>query len=435
MGRTSRQIDSSRMRAALALNQIIVQGETLDTIWKDWPPGHDSTLAREIVYGTLRYLPRLNLLLSVLVGERPAPLVECLCLSALYQLLYLRVPVHATVHENVDAARALGVPHAAPLVNAILRRVIRERDSLIQSLDESEVGRYAYPQWWIDEVKSGWPLKWQSLLQAGNMRAPMTLRVNMDRITRDAYQNELSAAGFSSCNGSLAQTAIRLERACEIDRLPGFAAGWVSVQDEAAQLAIPFLDPLPGMYVLDACSAPGGKTGHMLEYTRGNIHLDAIDIDPARLERVRSTIERINCGDARVISADATRPDSFFAGVRYDRILLDAPCSGSGIIRRHPDIKLTRTRSSVNRAQTLQMRLLDALWPLVRVSGRLLYVTCSIFEQENDRVIGGFIARHPDAICEHFPDNQLVPTTFGIAIPTGQGECDGFYFARILKSG
>ncbi|EQD53934.1 sun protein [mine drainage metagenome] len=356
-------------------------------------------------------------------------------MSALYQLLYLRVPTHATVHENVTAAKILGMARAAPLVNAILRRTIRERDSLVQILDESEVGRYAYPPWWINEVKADWPGEWEPLLLAGNTRAPMTLRVNLTRMTRNAYQRELTAAGFSALDGSIAPTAIRLDRPCAVDHLPGFAAGWVSVQDEAAQLATPFLDPQPGMRVLDACSAPGGKTAHLLEYTEGNIQLDAVDNDPERLRRVHATIQRIGCGTARLIPADATCPEEFFTGDPYDRILLDAPCSGSGIVRRHPDIKITRTRTSVERAQTLQARLLEAIWPLLGVSGRLLYVTCSIFECENDRVIGSFIARHPDAVCEGFPDNRLAETKFGVASRTGRDECDGFYFARLQKSG
>jgi len=435
MNHSSYPDDSSRARAALALNQVITQGQTLDAIWQEWPPGRDSTFAREIVYGSLRYLPRLNLLLSVLASERPSPLLECLCISALYQLLYLRVPTHATVHENVAAAKVLGMVRAAPMVNAILRRTIRERDSLIQTLEASEVGRYAYPQWWIDEVKSDWPQEWESLLVAGNTRAPMTLRINLDRITRDTYQSELAAAGFPAQLGSLASTAIRLDRPCATDRLPGFTTGWVSVQDEAAQLAAPFLDPQPGMRVLDACSAPGGKTAHLLEYTRGNIYLDVVDKDPERLERVRSTIKRIGYGTVRLISADATHPEDFFTGECYDRILIDAPCSGSGVVRRHPDIKVTRTRAGVERAQKLQAQLLETIWPLLGISGRLLYVTCSIFERENDQVIGGFMARHPDAVCERFPSNPLTETKFGVACQTGRGDCDGFYFARLRKSG
>lgn len=426
---------SSRVRAALTLNQVIHEGQVVDQVWQDWPPGRDTTFAREIVYGSLRYLPRLHLLLSELTSERPVPLLESLCISALYQLLYLRVPTHATVHENVAAAKTLGLARAAPMVNAILRRTMREQQSLMQLLEGSEVGRFAYPQWWINEVKTDWPHTWEALLLAGNRRAPMTLRVNLQRTTRNAYQDELARAGFPAQTGSLSTTAIRLERPCPVDRLPGFARGWVSVQDEAAQLATPFLDPEPGMHVLDACSAPGGKTAHLLEYTRGDIHLDVVDRDPERLDKVRSTIQRIGCGIARLIPADATHPDDYFTGEPYDRILLDAPCSGSGVVRRHPDIKVTRNRSGIELAQALQTRLLEATWPLLRGSGRLLYVTCSIFERENDQVIGAFLAAHPEATCERFPDHPLQETRFGVICLTGQAGCDGFYFARLRKSG
>lgn len=414
---------------------MITHGQALDTIWQDWPAGPDTTFAREIVYGSLRYFPRLQLLLSILVPERPAPLLESLCVSALYQLLYLRVPTHATVHENVTVTKVLGMPHAAPLVNAILRRTLREQQSLTQALEQSEVGRTAYPQWWIDAVQVDWPECWEPLLLAGNTRAPMTLRINLARISRDAYQRELTAAGLSASPGRLASTALRLAHPCAIDRVPGFAAGWVSVQDEAAQLAAPFLDPQPGMHVLDACAAPGGKTTHLLEYTQGKIHLDAVDVDAERLERVRSNLQRLACGDARLIVADATHPDRSFGGQRYERILLDAPCSASGIIRRHPDIKVTRTLPAVEQAQKLQTQLLEALWPLLAPSGRLLYVTCSIFARENDQVMGRFLAHHPDAVCEDFPESGLTKQRYGVASQTGWENCDGFYFARLRKTG
>ncbi len=425
----------SRGHAARILHQVL-QGAPLESLWEDRVPGPDTAFIREIVYGTLRFYPRLALLLSwVTPKRRPAPLVEALALTALYQLLHLRVPAHATVHESVEAAQALGLAHAQPFINAILRRVIREQAQWLIRLDDSEIGRYAYPPWWLDLMRQSWPEAWPALLLAGNARAPMTLRINRNRISREDYLNVLESREIEGRPGKLAATAIVLERPLPVEKIPGFSEGFVTVQDEAAQLAVPLLDPEPGIRVLDACAAPGGKTTHLLEHTRGCISLEAIDRDAERLEKVRESIRRCGYTVSGLLAADARKPLQFYRGTPYDRILLDVPCTGSGVVRRHPDIKVTRTRDSVDLIQVRQLELLESLWPLLNRDGRLLYVTCSLFEPENDGVIGTFLEQHGDVqLLDQAPPGTH-RTGFGCISLTGEWNQDGFYFASLVKSG
>ncbi len=424
-----------RGQAAWILHQVL-QGTPLESLWEDWAPGPDVAFLREVVYGTLRFYPRLSLLLSWIASRRqPDSLIQALALSSLYQLLHLRVPVHATVHESVEAAQALGYASAQPFINAILRRVIRERAWWNARLDDSEIGRYAYPPWWLDLIQKNWPDNWPDLLLAGNARAPMTLRINLSRISREDYLQSLKSRGIGGRLGELAATALVLEKPLPVDEIPGFSEGLVTVQDEAAQLAIPLLEPGPGMRILDACAAPGGKTTHLLEHTRGDVILDAIDRDAGRLEKVQKNIARCGYSVARLLVRDALETSQFYQGIPYDRILLDVPCTGSGVVRRHPDIKVTRSLHSVNLIRIRQQALLESLWPLLNRGGRLLYVTCSLFEVENDEVIGSFLEGHKDAHLLDSCPRGTHQTHYGCISLTGEWNQDGFFFASLAKSG
>ena len=424
-----------RAQAAWILHQVL-QGTPLEPLWEDWTPGPEAAFLREMVYGTLRFYPRLSLLLSWLAPKRRLdPLIRALALSALYQLLHLRVPVHATVHESVEAARELGFAPAQPFVNAILRRAIRERVQWDNRLDDSDIGRYSYPPWWLTLMRKSWPDVWPTLLLAGNERAPMTLRVNLSRISREDYLLNLGSHGIGGRQGKMAATAIVLDRPLPIGEIPGFPEGLVTVQDEAAQLAVPLLEPQPGMRVLDACAAPGGKTTHLLEHTRGDIILDALDRDAGRLKKVHEGIVRCGYTVTRLLATDARETNQFYQGIPYDRILLDAPCTGSGVVRRHPDIKITRTLHSVNLIRDRQQALLESLWPLLKSGGRLLYVTCSLFESENDDVMGNFLEGHKDARVLDSCPSGTHRTRYGYISLTGEWDQDGFFFASLVKSG
>ncbi len=424
-----------RAQAAWVLHQVL-HGTSLESLWEDWTPGPEVAFLHEVVYGTLRFYPRLSLLLSWLVPKRRMdPLIRSLTLSALYQLLYLRVPAHATVHESVEAAQSLGFAPAQPFVNAILRRVIRERAQWDSRLDDSDIGRYSYPSWWLSLMQQSWPDIWPDLLLAGNKRAPMTLRVNLSRISREDYLLNLRSQGIGGRQGKMAATAVVLDRPLPIVEIPGFLEGRVTIQDEAAQLAVPLLEPKPGMRVLDACAAPGGKTTHLLEHTRGDILLDALDWDTERLKKVHESLVRCGYTGTRLLPTDARETDRFYQGIPYDRILLDAPCTGSGVVRRHPDIKITRTLHSVNLIRNRQQMLLESLWPLLKKGGHLLYVTCSLFESENDEVIGNFLERHDDVrVLDTCPPGTH-QTRYGHISLTGEWDQDGFFFASLVKSG
>ncbi len=378
--------------------------------------------AQDMSYGTLRHYGRLQAVLFRLL-QRPLndERVRCLLLVALYQLEYGMAPAHAVVDHAVRAAGRLRLPWAKGLVNAVLRNFLRRRADLLARLEEDEVARFSYPQWWIDKLRGQYPVHWQAMLEAGNQRPPMTLRVNRRRATVEAYVERLAAAGMAA--RPLGGSAVMLEQPLPVDALPGFREGLVSVQDYGAQLAAPLLDLAAGMRVLDACCAPGGKTGHMLECA--GVAMTALDHDAARLERVRSNLERLGLA-AGLVVGDAAEPDGWWDGRPYHRILADVPCSASGIVRRHADIKWLRRPQDVEIFAAQQARMLHALWRLLANGGKLLYATCSVFVEENQRQIDAFLAERADARLLPLPgltDGQLLPCA----------EHDGFYYALLQK--
>jgi 16S rRNA (cytosine967-C5)-methyltransferase len=387
----------------------------------------DQSLLAALVFGALRWHYRLEwqatrLLTRPLAREQGA--LAALLRIGLLQLQELRVPEHAAVSATVDATTVLGLRSARGLVNAVLRRFQREREPLALAALQVDEARFAHPSWLIDAVRAEYPDAWQALLDANNAPPPMWLRINLQRTTRAAYLQQLEKAGLAGTPAVEVGSAVRLSEPVAVDALPGFAAGEVSVQDLSAQYAAPMLELDAGQRVLDACAAPGGKTGHILETLSGRGEVWAVDRDAARLDRVGGNLERLGL-TAKLVAGDATAPAQWWDGKPFDRILVDAPCSATGVIRRHPDIKVLRRPVDVERAAALQARLLRALWPLLGAGGRLVYATCSVLRRENDDQIAAFRATEP-TIEPSGPvaSMQLLPE---------EARGDGFYYAWLRK--
>lgn len=395
----------------------------------------DKGLVQELAFGTARWQPRLSALALALLSKpfRKADQdVEALLLVGLYQLLYTRIPAHAAIAETVGCATALKKPWAKGLLNAVLRRAQREAETLLPTLEKDPVVLTAHPRWLQKSLKAFWPDDWLAICEANNSHPPFTLRVNQNVCSRDAYLAQLKESGITGQTTPFSKDGITLDAPCDVTTLPGFADGAVSVQDEAAQLAAELLLLEPEQRVLDACCAPGGKTCHILESQPQLNEVVAIDLEPQRLERVKANLERLKL-NATILAGDARAVDQWWDGQVFQRILLDAPCSATGVIRRHPDIKLTRQADDIVALAKLQGELLDALWPTLAENGILLYATCSTLPTENTEVIAAFLQRTNDA--------QELPfqAAFGKAQPHGQqllaqvGGHDGFYYARLIK--
>ena len=389
----------------------------------------DRALLAALVLGALRWHHRLEWQASRLL-TRPLKagqdVLAALLRIGLLQLQELRIPAHAAVSATVDAAPLIASAASAGLVNAVLRRYQRERDALAREEQGSLEARFAHPLWLIDAIRGDYPADWERILAANNALPPMWLRVNALRTTRDAYLEKLEQAGIAASPAPDVASAVRLEQPMAVDDLPGFAAGEVSVQDVAAQRAAALLDLAPGQRVLDACAAPGGKTGHILEVTAGRSEVWAVDRDVQRLGLVGENLERLRLA-AKLVAGDATAPATWWDGRSFDRILVDAPCSAIGVIRRHPDIKVLRQPDDVDRVTALQRGMLLALWPLLKEGGLLVYATCTVLKRENDDQIAAFRRAEPTmaaAPAEAVASNQLLP---------GEAHGDGFYYAWIRK--
>lgn len=398
-------------------------------------PARDAALVQELCYGVLRFQPRLEFWLTRLLNKplKASDLdVHALLLIGLYQLVAMRVPAHAAVKESAEACRTLDKLWAVKLVNAVLRRFQREQPLLEAAADNDIAARDLHPRWFIERVQRDWPGQWQDILTANNARPPLSLRVNRRVAQRDAVLQQFASARIAARAGTVSDDAVILSAATDVESLPGFAAGAFSVQDEAAQLAAALLDVQPGMRVLDACAAPGGKTGHILETCPGAGEVVALDSDPLRSTRIRENLDRLGL-QATVLVADAGQPAGWWDGRPFERILLDAPCSATGVIRRHPDIKARRRPQDVKAAAELQARLLAALWPLLAPGGKLLYATCSILAEENADQIATFLAAHGDAGAVELPGVWGIPVGAGRQILPGQHDMDGFYYACLSK--
>jgi 16S rRNA (cytosine967-C5)-methyltransferase len=435
---TSAQIRADAARAVAS----VLQGRSLDTAVH---VGADATaqergLLRALCFDSIRWYLRLDALLKRLLtrpNQKLAPEVHALAIVGLCQLLYTQIPAHAAVAETVNAARLLDQARAAGLINALLRRFLRERDAHLRAVDAKVALRTAHPAWLADMLAADWPGEYTAILEANNERPPLWLRVNRLRISGADYRGELETQGHVVAQSLFDDESLRLERAVDVSELPGFAAGQVSVQDAAAQLAARMLDARAGERVLDACAAPGGKTGHILELQPELSELIAVDVSADRMERVRQNLTRLGLS-ATLVTADAAEGESWWDGRPFDRILLDVPCSATGVIRRHPDIKLLRRREDIEDLARRQAALLRKSWSMLAPGGRLVYASCSALRVETSRVIKTFLAA-----CEEARDitkNTAHALGFdsgagpGWRIRVGTVAMDGFYYAVLEKA-
>ena len=392
----------------------------------------DKALAQELAFGTLRYLQRLDAWLEHVAARPPRDVdVRALVLIGLYQLGFTRIPPHAAVATTVDLARSLGKPWAAGFVNAALRRFAAERDAILD-VDLAATARLAHPAWLLAELERSWPAAWERIARANLERPPMTLRVNTRRISRRRYLDDLSNGGIPARPTRHSAEGVALESPRDVESVPGFGEGLVSVQDEAAQLAAPLLDAPRRSRVLDACAAPGGKTAHIVERGAGTVEVVALDDDPRRITDLGRTLTRLGLS-AHAQLGDAANPHAWWDGRPFDRILLDAPCSGTGVIRRHPDIKVLRRPSDIETMARRQSAMLRALWPLLVRGGRLLYATCSVLPRENESIIEDFLAHQVGAEALGIDTAWGRPAGHGRQILPGDDAMDGFFYAALAK--
>jgi 16S rRNA (cytosine967-C5)-methyltransferase len=427
----------TRAAAAQAIGDVLA-GKSLN---QALPPRlakvapRDRGLLQQLCYGTLRLAPRLQGLLGQLLDK---PLrdkdrdVQGLLLCGLYQLENTRIPDHAAVAATVAATRGLKKNWAKNMTNAVLRRFLREREPLIQALDEAAAA--SHPAWLYQQILLQWPTAATGIIEANNLQPPMTLRVNTRRLSRQEYLGKLAASGIQATAGALGAQAVCLDRPRDVEELPGFTEGEVSVQDEAAQLAAMLLQAAPGERILDACAAPGGKACHILELQPQLAELVAMDIDADRLQKVAENLQRLHL-EATLLAADAGRMAAQLEAGSFDRILVDAPCSATGVIRRHPDVKLLRRQDDITALADQQLQILRGLWPLLKVGGSLLYVTCSVLDEENSQLVQRFLNSCPDAESVPVTQSWGEPTAAGRQLlPSAQGS-DGLYYAMLTKAG
>ena len=395
----------------------------------------DQGLIKELCFGVCRHYLYLQAIAQSLLAK---PLkkkdkdIELLILIGLYQLKFLRIPDHAAINETVAGCVALKKPWAKGLINGVLRSFLREQDG-IESKVSAELGtQSSHPAWLVERLKQDWPQHYTDILTANNQPAPLSLRVNVHQSTVTAYLKALSDTGIQAQPCDFSKDGLTLEEAVKVEALPGFATGMCSVQDESAQLAAHLLEAEPGQRILDACAAPGGKTCHILEKYPDIGHLVALDKEPSRLEKVRSNLERLNL-NAELHAADAADLSSWWDKQAFQRILLDAPCSATGIIRRHPDIKWLRNKEDISTLAQQQLQLLTTLWPTLAPGGILLYATCSVLKQENEHLVAQFLSQTKDAQEIKIEADWGIATTVGRQIFPKPGRQDGFYYARLRK--
>ena len=396
----------------------------------------DAAFVQELCYGSLRYWIRLQAIVNTCM-ERPLRNkdadINALLILGLYQLVYMRVPDHAALSETVNAVVGLKKNWAKKLVNGVLRTLQRTYSDKLQALEVNSGVYHNHPDWMLDRFKQQWPQHWQGIIDANDNHPPMVLRVNTDKISVLDCLAKLAQEGIDATEMKPVSSAIHLKKAIDVSELPIFRQGLVSVQDAAAQLAAPMLALSAAERVLDMCAAPGGKTGHILESQRELAQVIAVEIDLKRCERIHQNLDRLGY-EATVLTADATDVDAWWDKTLFDKILLDVPCSASGVIRRHPDIKMLRTPQDVERLRQIQQNILAQIWPTLRPGGMLLYVTCSIFDEENESQIQQFLSQHDDAIVTTEKYSWGHSTGAGLQILPGEFNMDGFYFCRLQKS-
>jgi 16S rRNA (cytosine967-C5)-methyltransferase len=426
-----------QLQAAAHVIQAVREGQSgsaaVETVPSELRPG-----VQALAFHAWRNLGRAEALRKQLAKRAPPPAVDALlCLALALAWTDEDAPYDAftLVNQCVEAAKHHSDTRAqASFVNACLRRFLREREALVASTDSDPVARWNHPSWWIKRLKNDHPNAWEAILTNANRQAPMTLRVNVLQTTVSAYLEELAACGIAA--HAVGASGIELARAVPVGQLPGFMSGRVSVQDAAAQMAAALLlagmPSLATLRVLDACAAPGGKTGHLLEL--GVADVTALDVDAGRCERIQQNLSRLGL-QAQVVAADAAKPAQWWDGLPFDAILLDAPCTASGIVRRHPDVRWLRRETDIAQLAELQMKLLQALWPLLAPGGRLLYCTCSVFLAEGTRQVQTFLANNTDAVQLPSPGHLIPakPVKTGAVPDNQQGDHDGFFYALLQK--
>jgi 16S rRNA (cytosine967-C5)-methyltransferase len=421
---------NARLQALHVLQSVMEQGESLSTALPTVSKkldNRDAAFCQMLVYGVLRWRWRLEKILSKLVQKplkaKDSDIQFCLLLG-LYQLMDTRVPQHAAVDVTVKLVQRTGKKWAGGLANAVLRNFIRSQHEILAEINKDECAHYSHPRWLIQRLKQDWPQEWQAILNANNCQAPMTLRVNRQRITVEEFMAQL-AVPFERQGDALV-----LQQACDVHDLPGYEQGWFAVQDAGAQFAAGLLDVQPRQRVLDACAAPGGKTAHILEL-QPQAQVLALDVSESRLQRVTENLVRLG-HQAQLKVGDASQRD-WWDGQMFDRILLDAPCSATGVIRRHPDIKSLRRDEDIARLAATQRTILHNLWSMLAPGGVLLYATCSVLRDENERQIEQFLAQTPDAAERKIEVNRGREQKYGRQILPGDANMDGFYYALLIK--
>lgn len=426
----------SARRAAATSLAAVMRGRSLNQVLAQHEQQvceQDRGFYRDLILGSCRYYQRLNAIAKILLkqafGDEDQDLHGLLVIG-LYQLAIQQKAPHAAVHATVDVADELGKGYAKSVINACLRRYGREYESILPALDDNPVTATSHPKWLVKMLRAAWPQQWQHILNANNQRPPLCLRVNRRISSRDAYLARLSAAGYDVARAAYSDDGIYWLQPGDVTQLPGFDLGHVSVQDEAAQLAATLLNPQNGERILDACAAPGGKSAHLLE--RGDIQLTALDIDHQRSARIEENLDRLSL-TANIVCGDMQQSDTWWDGELYDAILLDVPCSATGVIRRHPDIKLLRQRQDIAALQETQAAILKQAWQMLKPGGRLLYATCSVLPAENEQQVAEFVAANNDV------EIQPITAAWGVALGTGKqlfpqtGGHDGFYYALLGK--
>lgn len=439
------KIIDTRIAAAKVLTAVMRDGKSMTPALSNMSlevSERDQGLLQELCFGVARYAYAYELVAKKMMGKpikAKETEIKALLFIGFYQLEHTRIPDHAAINSVVEATKKLKKSWATGLLNGVLRRFMRERDAITAPLTSNPVFTYAHPQWLCDRVRKAWPDHWTAILAGNNQHPPFTLRINQKNISRDDYVKQLEAARPEAqyhLNTFSAQ-ALTLVQACDVTQLPGYQEGWFAVQDEAAQLSAELLQLAPDQRVLDACCAPGGKSCHILEQEPKIKELVALDVDGLRMGRVAQNLERLG-HTATLKVADASDTQTWWDGKPFDRILLDAPCSATGVIRRHPDIKLLRRPDDIAKLAELQQQILEALWPTLKEGGLLVYATCSVLPQENEHSVQAFLAKHTNAQHIMIEVNHEKP--WGIERPVGrqlfpqENGHDGFYYC-VLKKG
>jgi 16S rRNA (cytosine967-C5)-methyltransferase len=430
-------MNDTRALAAQALADIALRGVSLREVMERQAPrlpdSRDRALLMALVSDGARWWLRFDAALDRLLERslrEKEPRIHALLVLGLVQLEILQLPAYAAVAATVQAARELKRPQLAGLVNAVLRRWQREREQHLAALDAQPRTRHAHPAWLAKAIANDWPEQVDAVMAADNREPPLMLRVNARRAKRDELIERLQAAGYEAQAHDWLRDGIVLPHSSDVTRMPGFTEGLFAVQDGSAQVAADLLDVQSGQRVLDACAAPGGKACHVLE--RADVTLTALEFDAHRAERIRQNLDRLGLS-AQLVIGDAGKPDAWWDGQPYDRILIDAPCSATGVLRRRPDVRLHRRDTDVAALTAQQRRILDGLWPTLAKGGRLVYVTCSLLRAENEAVIEAWMGAQKDAhvVAFELPIGQRA--TIGWQVLPGDGDLDGMYYAVIEK--